>query len=226
MLDSMIASITQSMNSGSIFAFVLVYLGGVVTSISPCILSMIPVLIGFIGGYGQTSKLKGFTLSLTFVIGMSVTFAILGLIASSLGLVFGQIGSAWYYILAVIALIMGLNLIGVLNFQFPQMQIVPPKMKGTLGAFLVGLLFGLVASPCATPILAVILTFAATKGNLAYGSGLLFIYGLGHGLPLLIIGTFTAMVKEISKVQRYTHYVTKFSGGLLIAIGLYLLYIA
>lgn len=226
MLNSIINSITQSIQVGSLTAFVLVFVGGVVTSISPCILSMIPVLIGFIGGYGQTSKLKGFTLSLTFVVGMSITFAALGLVASSLGLVFGQIGSTWYYILSAIAIIMGLNLLGVLNFQFPQMQMVPPKMKGPLGAFVVGLLFGLVASPCATPVLAVILAFVATKGDIAYGSGLLFTYGMGHGLPLLVIGTFTAMVKEISKVQKYTHYVTQFSGALLVIIGLYLLYIA
>lgn len=211
---------------GSYGAFILVFLGGVITSISPCILSMIPVLIGFIGGYGQISKFKGFTLSLAFVVGMSTTFAALGLLAASLGMVFGQIGSVWYYILSAVAIIMGLNLLGVIEFNFPQLQVVAPKIKGTVGAFLVGLIFGLVASPCATPVLAVILAFVATKGSLGYGSGLLFTYGLGHGLPLLIIGTFTAMVKEISKVQRYTHYITQFSGALLVGIGLYLLYIA
>lgn len=226
MLESVIASINQAMGTGSIVAFLLVYVGGVITSISPCILSMIPVLIGFIGGYGQTSKFKGFFLSLAFVVGMSVTFALLGLVAASLGLVFGQIGKVWYYILSAVAIVMGLNLLGVININFPQLQVVPMKMKGFLGAFIIGLVFGLVASPCATPVLAVILTFVATKGDLAYGSGLLFTYGFGHGLPLLIIGTFTGMVKELSKVQRYTHYVTQFSGGLLVLIGLYLLYIA
>lgn len=226
MLESILSSINQSMGTGSFIAFFLVYIGGVITSISPCILSMIPVLIGFIGGYGQTSKFKGFFLSLAFVLGMSVTFALLGLLAASLGLVFGQIGKGWYYILSLVAIIMGLNLLGVLKFNFPHLKVVPLKMKGFLGAFLVGLFFGLVASPCATPVLAVILTFVATKGSLAYGSGLLFTYGFGHGLPLLIIGTFTGMVKELSKVQRYTHYVTQFSGGLLVIIGLYLLYIA
>ncbi len=208
----------------SMLTFLLVFLGGIITSISPCILSMIPLLVGYIGGYSEGSKSKGFTLSLSFIVGMSFTFAILGFIAAYFGRVFGQIGVVWYYILAAVALIMGLQLLGVLTFNLPGLKKMPIRKAGVGGSILMGLLFGLVASPCATPVLAVIITYAALQAELLYGSILLFVYGLGHGIPLLVAGTFTGMAKNLPKFSKYTQYISYFSGLVLVLAGLYLLY--
>ncbi|MDW7672934.1 MAG: cytochrome c biogenesis protein CcdA [Bacillota bacterium] len=216
-------TIPQAIAGKSAITLWIIFLGGIVTSISPCILSMLPVMVGYIGGYSDSSKTKGFTLSLTFVLGLATTFAILGLAAASLGKVFGQIGPSWYYILAVVAIIMGLQLLGVLSFNIPGIKQMPLRLSGYPGAFLMGFFFGLVASPCATPVLAVIMTYVAVQGELFYGSSLLFIYGIGHGLPLLIVGTFTALLKGLPKLQRYTQYVNYISGTVLILMGLYLL---
>lgn len=202
----------------------LVFLGGLITSISPCVLTMIPLLVGYIGGYGEGAKSRGFILSASFVTGMAVTFALLGFIAAFFGRVFGQVGSAWYYVLAAVALIMGLQLIGVLNFELPGLKKVPVRKAGPGGALIMGLLFGLVASPCATPVLAVIITYAAVQAEPVYGSGLLFIYGLGHGIPLLVAGTFTGMARNLPKLNRYTYYLSYASGLILIVAGLFLLY--
>jgi len=116
---------------------------------------------------------------------------------------------------------MGLQLIGVLNIELPGLKTMPEKRGGVLGPFGVGLLFGLVASPCATPVLAVLMTYVAGQGVLWYGALLLFIYGLGHGLPLMIAGTFTAVLKSLPRITKWSQYITYISGGILICLGLY-----
>jgi len=215
-------TIPEALADGGLLIFLLVFLGGLITSLSPCILSMLPVMVGYVGGLEQSSKTRGFMASGAFVLGLAVTFALLGVVASLLGKVFGQIGSVWSYLLGFFAILMGLQLFGVLNFNLPGLKALPGK-RGFLGSFGIGLLFGLVASPCATPVLAVLMAYVAGQGQLWYGAVLLFIYGLGHGLPLIVAGTFTAALKGLPRLQRWSQYVNYASGGLLIGLGLYFL---
>ncbi len=207
----------------SLLALGLVFLGGLITSISPCILSMVPLLVSYIGGYGEGPRSRGFFLSLSFVTGLAVTFAILGFAAAAFGRVFGEIGEVWYYILAGVAIIMGLQLLGVLTFNLPGLKNMPVKKVGPGGSLIMGMLFGLVASPCATPVLAVIVTYAAVQAEPFYGSSLLFIYGLGHGIPLLAAGTFTGLARNLPRINKYTQYLSYFSGLILVILGLVLL---
>ncbi len=217
-------TISHAINNKSILTILVIFLGGVITSISPCVLSMLPLLVGYVSSCSDNvSKKKGFVLSTTFVLGLSTTFAILGIIATSLGLIFGQVSSVWYYILATVAIIMGLNILGVIHLKIPGLKRMPVKLRGYPGAYLMGLSFGLVASTCATPVLAVIITYVATQGNLLYGILLLFMYGVGHGLPLILAGTFTGLLKSLPKIQKYNIYINYFSGGILILMGLLIL---
>ncbi|MDN5322594.1 MAG: cytochrome c-type biosis protein [Clostridia bacterium] len=197
---------------------------GIITSFNPCLLTMLPLIIGYIGGYSAGSKLKGFLLSLSFVLGLSITFATMGLVAATLGLVFGQgLGSFWPYITGAIAIVMGLNLLGLLNFNFPGLQSAAPALKGYGGAFVLGLTFGFVASPCATPVLAVLLTFIASTGQPVYGGLALFAYGFGQGLPLIVIGTFTSILKSLDKAKSWSDKIKQISGIILVIFGIYLL---
>ncbi len=207
----------------SVVTLALIFIGGVVTSISPCILSMVPLLVSYIGGYDAGSRSGGFMLSSFFVTGLAITFAVLGFIAASFGRVFGQIDAIWYYILAAVAIIMGLQMLGVLTFKLPGLKNIPLKKAGFGGTLLMGMLFGLVASPCATPVLAVIITYAAVQAEPYYGSGLLFVYGIGHGLPLLAAGTFTGFARSLPRFSRYTHYLSYVSGFILVVLGIILL---
>ncbi len=213
----------RAVGQRSLLTLALVFVGGLITSISPCILSMVPLLMGYIGGYGQGPRSRGFTLSFSFVVGLAVTFAVLGFIAAYFGRVFGQISDIWYYILAAVAIVMGLQLLGVLSFDLPGLKKIPVRNTGPVGALVMGMLFGLVASPCATPVLAVIITYAAVQAEPFYGSGLLFIYGLGHGIPLLAAGTFTGLAGNMPKMSRYTQYLSYASGLVLVILGLVLL---
>ncbi|MCD5406803.1 MAG: cytochrome c biogenesis protein CcdA [Desulfotomaculum sp.] len=211
-----------------IIAIAIVFLAGVLTSISPCILAMMPMMVGYIGGYGSNSRIKGFALSTAFVVGLATTFASFGLLAALAGQAFKFTGDGWYYLLAAITLLMGLQLLGVINIRMPTgLKKMPVQFGGYFGAYVMGLFFGLVASPCATPVLAVIITYVvATQGEVTAGSFLLFVYGLGHGLPLIILGTFTALVKNLPRMQRLSGYVNYVSGGILVLLALYLLILA
>lgn len=188
--------------------------------------AMVPVTVGYIGGYNEekgSSKFRGFTMSLIFVLGLSTTFAVFGIIAVILGKVFGQLGTSWYYVIAALAIVMGLHLLGVININFPGLKELPIKKSGLLPAYLIGMMFGLVMSPCATPVLAVIVTYVASTGSFYYGAALLFVYGLGHGLPLIIAGTFTATIKQLPRFRSISRYVTTASGVIMMLLGLYFL---
>lgn len=201
----------------------LLFVLGVITSLSPCILSMIPVLVGYIGGYGENRR-AGVVMSIFFATGLGITFAVLGVMASYLGTVFGQIGTFWYAAAALIAIAMGLNLLEVIHINLPGLKRLPFKATSPMGALLLGSAFGLVASPCSTPVLAAILSFVAVQQRILYGGILLFVYGVGHATPLVIIGSFASLLKELPSLQSRSKYFTYTSGIILILLGLYLLY--
>jgi cytochrome c-type biogenesis protein len=189
-------------------------------------LAIVPVIIGYIGGYGQASRFKGFSLSLFFVLGMSITFAVLGILAVSVRNIFGALGMVWYLVAGGISVFMGLNLLKIWRMKLPGLKAAPPRLGGFFGAFIVGLFFGIVASPCATPVLVAILAIVASTGNVSLGGGLLFFYGLGHGMPLILAGTFTGLLKSIKTFQKYSQIVNYFSGTVLVLVGLYFIYLA
>jgi len=220
----MVENLTALLENGSLLGIILALGLGAITSFNPCFLSMLPLLIGYIGGYSAENRRKGFLLSLFFVLGLAVTISLMGVVAASLGLIFGQgLGNFWPYLTGIIAVVMGLNLLDVLNFNLPGLKTKAPILKGYGGAFLLGLTFGFVASPCATPILAVLLTFVAATGKPVYGGLALFAYGFGQGVPLIIIGTFTSILKTLDKAKSWGEKIKQASGIILVIFGIYLL---
>ncbi len=209
-------------------AVVAVFLGGVTTALNPCVLAMIPLLMSVVAGNRETTTVKrSLAFSLFFVLGLAVTFTILGLISALLGRMFGDIGAFWKYAVAAVCLIMGLHLLGLFPWKIGFSSGLQVRRRGYLGAFLLGLLFGVVSTPCAVPVLAVLLAFVAEKGNVAYGGFLLFVYALGHSAFILVAGTSVGAAKALleSKGLRKAHGILqKIAGVLIIAIGLYFLF--
>jgi len=208
-------------------AFPACFLGGIVSSASPCVLAMIPLVIGYVGGYAEGSQKKAIQYSLVFILGLTITFTVLGIIAGAMGRLFGDVGSYWNYVLPPVAILLGLYLLfsDKLNLNIGLSQRFMPKRKALLGAFLMGLFFGIVASPCATPVLAVILTFAATKQEIAYSGGLLLAYALGHWVLVLGAGIsagFAQRVLESKGISNFSSYSKKAGGIILIGVGIYL----
>ena len=208
-------------------AFGAVFLAGVLSSASPCVLVTIPLVIGFVGGYAGGSKKQAFFYSLTFVVGLAVVMSILGAMAALMGTMFGDVGTYWYFVVAVILIVMGLQLSGLINLKMGgASQKFLPQRTGLIGALILGALFGLVLSPCASPVLAVILTLAAVKGEVAYGSTLLFAYALGQGTLILLAGTFTGVIENYlqSKSAKVGTMLQKAAGGLIFFAGCYILF--
>lgn len=181
-----------------LLAFGAVFLGGVLSSASPCVLATIPLVVGFVGGYAEGSRKKAFIYSLAFIIGLSITFTMFGAAAALLGTMFGTVGGWWYLAVGCVAVAMGLQMMGLYELRLPGLPQFKPKRGGIVGALLLGLFFGVASSPCATPVLVVILSFAALKGNILYGTLLLFTYALGHCLLMLAAGTFTGFVEAFA----------------------------
>ena len=212
--------------SNPLVAYLSVFAAGLVSSFSPCVLITIPLVISYVGGYAEGDLRKSFTFSLAFVVGLSITFTILGAVASLAGTLMGDIGGYWKYILSAVAIVMGLQMMGLLNFQIPTPRMVRTEQKGLIGAFLLGMLFGIASSPCATPVLALILTFVASKHNLAYGTSLLFVYALAHTVLIFTVGVSTGMAELFLKshrVQNLSYYSHKVSGAIFVLIGILVL---
>ena len=217
----------QVMQTRPVLAYGASYLGGVVATASPCILASIPLVIGFVGGYAEGNRKQAFFFSLTFVLGLAVVMSILGAMAALMGTMFGQVGVYWYFVVAVILMAMGLQLSGMIKLKMGgASQKFLPKRTGLIGALILGALFGLVLSPCASPVLAVILTVAAVKGEVAYGSTLLFAYALGQGTLVILAGTFTGVIESFlqSKGAKFGTIMQQVAGFLLFFVGAYIFF--
>ena len=222
---------------GVLAAFGIAFLGGMVAGFGPCVLPMLPAVFGYVTGQvAETPGItqggawrKGLALSATFVLGMSLLFASIGAAAALLGRAL-LVGAWAYYVVAVICVVLGLQMLGVINLPFDALnRFLPntrPERRGFVGAFVFGILFGVVASPCSTPILAAIATIAAARGSVPQGALLLFIYGLGKGVPLLLLGLAAGSLSAMRSISRATGLLTKIGGAALVGVAAYLVWIA
>ena len=241
-MDAFAEWLTPFLTGGSLLALPLVVLGGLITALNPYCLPMYPAASGFIGGAccnnakatsaeDDQSVSKPLTsITLLFVLGMAAATSIMGMLTAGLGWVFGRFDTPLLMLLAAVPLLMGLSLLGLLPFRMPAWHstrlhaIADQQLKHKVTAFSAGLLFSLAIAPCATPILLGILTLVAMQGDLFYGGVLMFIYGLGAGLPLLLIGHgFNRMQKWII-APKHQKWLQRISGLLLIGVSLYILW--
>ncbi len=227
MMERWFGDLQQLIQHNPWLAMVAVFLGGVMTASNPCVLAMVPLIISFVAGKkGSITVKKSFLFSLQFILGLSITFTVLGLISGLLGRMFGDVGVFWRYAVVVVCFIMGVHLLGFFKINFPVPKALNAEKVETLGAFLLGLLFGAVSTPCAVPILAVLLAFVASRGNLAYGAFLLFIYALGHSFLILVAGTSMGAAKKLieSRGLRQTSLILqKAAGVIILLVGFYFL---
>ena len=228
-MDGLMQSLEQAMKESSWLVVPLVFLGGAATGMNPCVYPTIPVIIGFISGQKSQTKARGLALALTFVLGLAITYVILGITVGFIGEVLGLSRAAWMYIVAAICILVGLNMAGLLPISFATWAPAQSKwseMSGFAGALVLGMLFGLVASPCAMPILTLILALIASKGEVAYGSLLMFTYAVGHGLPLIIIGSVAGALTSLERFTGYSVIIQRVGGWLLIVVGAYFIWTA
>ncbi|MBP0027039.1 cytochrome c biogenesis protein CcdA [Roseofilum sp. Guam] len=200
----------------------LIFIAGLLTSLTPCMLSMLPLTVAYIGGYETENRLQSAIQSLWFAAGLATTLALLGIVAALVGQVYGQIGIGLPIIVSIIAILMGLNLLEALPLQLPAsggMDWISPNFPNSVRSYLIGLTFGLVASPCSTPVLATLLAWVSSTQNPILGSGLLLAYTAGYVSPLVLAGTFTASIKKLLALRQWSGWITPTSGVLLVGFG-------
>lgn len=229
MIPGFLDNVDLLIGSNPWLAFLAVFIGGSLTASNPCVIAMIPLVIGFVGGYeGVSGWKRSLAFSLVFVFGLAVSFTLMGLAAVSLGKLFGDVGSFWPWVIAFVCVAMGTHLLGLWEFSMPQRLVnYRPKHAGTIGAFVLGMLFGLVSAPCAAPILVIVLTYIAAKGNMAYGLALLWTYAVGHCLLIAVAGTSMGVAKHLIASRNFVRanlILKKAAGILIIAVGIYILW--
>ncbi len=202
----------------------IIFFAGLLTSLTPCMLSMLPITIGYIGGYETKTRLQAAIQSTWFALGLATTLAALGILAAVVGKIYGQIGIGLPVIVSLIAILMGLNLLEALPIRLPSyggLDWISKELPEGTRSYLLGLTFGLVASPCSTPVLATLLAWISATQDPVLGGALLLSYTAGYVVPLILAGTFTALIKKMLEVRRWSGWITPASGVLLIGFGLF-----
>ncbi|MBQ3641593.1 sulfite exporter TauE/SafE family protein [bacterium] len=225
-MDSFAALFTHQASLPILFG--LSFLGGLIASVSPCSLAMLPIIIGYVGGYSKDKPLKTFIQMLFFVLGTSIVFTTIGIFCALTGKVFMSFAGGYFgIIIAGIILVMGLKLVGILDFEIPVFINKMPQNNGTntyLYPIILGAVFALAGTPCSTPILAGIMAFASLSANIIQAIMMLFLFSLGQGLILIFAGFLTSHLKNWNGFYKFSDMLLKFSGVLLIAASIYLYY--
>jgi thiol:disulfide interchange protein len=184
-------------------------------------------VVGYIGGQGAVTKKAGFFLSLVYVLGLALTYSLLGALSALTGMLFGQMQhSPWTYIVVGnIILLFGLAMLDVFTIPMPSLGMFDEAAHrgGAIGAFLLGLTSGFIAAPCTVPILGVVLTYVAARQNVATGISLLFTYAMGMGTLLVVAGTFAGLLAHLPKPERWMLVIQRLFGWFMIGLGEYYL---
>ena len=228
MLNKWLEQLSALIRSSVWLAPLLALLAGVLTSFTPCSLSSIPLVIGFVGGTGQRDTKRAFRLSLTFAAGAAVTFTALGVIASLAGRLMGTSTSWWYIILGVLMVLMALQTWGVFEIIPSSYLLGKSTKRGYVGAFLAGILGGVFSSPCSTPVLIALLAIVAGQGSILWGILLLLLYSIGHGILAVVAGTSVGFVQKLSASEKYgkvSNILKIIMGALILLIGFYMFYL-
>lgn len=207
---------------------ILAFFAGVLTSFTPCSLSSIPLVIGYVGGTGQRDTKRAFWLSVTFAGGAAVTFTVLGVIASFAGRLMGTSASWWYLLLGTLMILMALQTWGIFEIIPSSYLISMNTKKGFVGAFIAGILGGIFSSPCSTPVLIALLAIVAGRGSVFWGILLLLLYSIGHGILAIVAGTSIGFVQKLSSSEKYGKASTVMKivmGTLILLIGFYMFYL-
>ncbi len=220
--DKIIA--TESWSLRLLFALLL----GILLSLTPCIYPMIPITVGILQTQGTSSLLRNFLLSLCYALGLGTTFSLMGLLAASSGQAFGHLLGNPIFVLCIVALLcyFAFSLFGFYNLYIPrfmQNKGSYSKSGSALSIFLFGMASGTFASPCLSPGLALILALVAAMANKLAGLLLLFCFGLGLSVPLIIIGTFSSSITMLPRAGMWMMEVQKIFGFMLLSMCLYYL---
>lgn len=205
----------------------LVFLAGLALNTTPCVYPIIPITIGFFSNQTEGRLSRTFLMAAAYVLGMAITYSVLGVAAS---LTQGIFGAALQHPLVLLGLAglmvaMALSMFGLYEFRLPVSfnRLVPQSSQGNLGALMMGLTMGIVAAPCIGPFVIGLLVHVSNRGEPVYGFFMFFVLALGLGLPYLVLGTFSGALKKLPRSGQWMETVRRFFGLVLLGMALYFL---
>jgi thioredoxin:protein disulfide reductase len=214
-------------NKGLLLTFFLVFAGGLALNLTPCVYPLIPITISYFGGQAQGKKGSLILHAFLYMIGMAVTYSILGVIAALTG---GLFGAVYQYppVLAGISIVMvllALSMFDVYELRLPGFlnRLAAGSQKGFLGTLLMGLTVGIVAAPCIGPFIIGLLTYVGNKGSVLLGLGLFFVLSLGMGTPFVFLAVFSGSIHRLPRSGAWMVWVRKIFGFILLAMAAYFL---
>ncbi|MER2562045.1 MAG: cytochrome c biogenesis protein CcdA [Myxococcaceae bacterium] len=184
-----------------LFAAGTIFLGGLLTALTPCVYPLIPITVGVFGARQADSRGRAFVLTTAYVVGMGAVFSILGVVAALSGKAFGSaLGNPWVVAgLAVFMMVLASSMFGAFELALPSglaLKLNNVGGGGLIGALLMGSVAGFLAAPCTGPVLTGVLAWVSKTQDPVLGAGLLFIYALGIGVPFFLIGVFTVRLPK------------------------------
>jgi cytochrome c-type biogenesis protein len=215
-------------------SFGIAFLAGLVSFISPCVLSLVPAYVGYLGSRalttsGQVTASRWTTLShgVAFVLGFSVVFVLLGMAASAVGALLFDLQDILVRVGGLVVIVFGLHTMGVIHLPFldydTRRQQAPDARLGYLSSALMGVFFSAGWAPCVGPVLGSVLTMALTSDGVNRGAVLLSAYSLGLGIPFLLAAAGLANVSGwLRRYGKHLRYVSIATGILLVVIGVLL----
>ena len=228
MLLAVAAGLEAALREQPLLALAVLFGAGLATSFTPCVYPMIPITAGILGGVGSTRRSRGRTLVLTlvYVLGLALTYSILGLLAGLSGTLFGTVSSSpWaLFIMGNLLLVFGLALLDVFTVNAPaRLMAWSGRLAGdsTVGVFALGATSGLVAAPCGAPAFAAVLTFVSTTGSALLGFLYLFVFSLGLTALLVGVGLFSGTLAALPQAGKWTLWIKRAGGVLLLLMAEY-----
>lgn len=229
MFESLLTWLSNLVQSTFLLALLGAFLWGVLSILlSPCHLTSIPLVVGYISHQGVKTFRKAFWTSFAFSFGILITIGLIGLVTALLGRMMGDIGKWGNYLVAAVFFIVGLVLLEIIRFDFPGIGQLGFKKRGVWAALVLGLIFGIALGPCTfaymAPVLAI--TLFSPSSSFIKDFSLLALYGIGHCLVIVMAGTFTEVIQKYlnwNEKSKGTLVVKRICGILVIVAGIYML---
>ncbi len=210
---------SAALSAGNIAALPLALIGGLIAGVNPCCLALYPAA-ACACGVQEKSLERRLRNAVAFVLGVALAISLLGSLAAYIGHV-AVVSGPVRYAIAFVPILMGVHLLGWIRLPLMTPRAHRPGLSGAFGT---GLLLSLIIGPCGTPVLASVLSYAAYKRSFLYGGILLFLYGIGDGLPLVLVGTAAGGFLKRLGCSSFGKWIDPILGSLLVLLGFYLLW--